>query len=98
VAEVTNPLHSHLTQLLTRVQKIQDELRTKLDNPTTNMAGGKVWTSPTAKLWGDRLAGQRSTYNNAGSRLDDELVAMLARTPEKCSPEEAKLWRAELGR
>jgi hypothetical protein len=40
------------------------------------------------------LSDQRNTYNSAVNRLDDELVA---RTPEKCSPEEAKLWRMELG-
>ncbi|GIG82300.1 hypothetical protein Pka01_54270 [Planotetraspora kaengkrachanensis] len=85
MAEVTNPLYSHLTQLLTRVHKVQDELRTKLDNPTKNMAGGGVWTSPTAQQWGGRLSDQRNKYNSAVDRLDDELVAMIARTPENSS-------------
>jgi len=49
VAEVTNPLHTYLTNLLGRVQTIQSELGKKLDNPTSNMASGKVWTSPRPK-------------------------------------------------
>ncbi|GAA0409497.1 hypothetical protein GCM10009530_72410 [Microbispora corallina] len=98
MAEVTNPLHTHLTQLLTRVQRIQDELKAKMDNPTQNMAGGKVWTSTAATEWSGHLTGQCGAYNSAVNSLDDELVAMLARTPQKCSPEEAKLWHMELGR
>jgi hypothetical protein len=98
VAEVTNPLHTYLTQLLTQVQRIQNELNTKMDNPTSNMAGGKVWTSATAKEWGTRLTGQCNAYNSALNSLDDDLIAMIARTPDKCSPAEAKLWHVELGR
>ncbi|MEW9527002.1 hypothetical protein [Microbispora sp. NPDC049125] len=98
MAEVTNPLHTHLTQLLSRVQRIQDELTAKLDKPTQNMAGGAVWTSSTAKDWSNRLSSQCNAYNGAVNGLDDELAAMIARTPQKCSPEEARIWRAELGR
>lgn len=96
MAEVTNPLHTYLTRLLQRVQSIQSELNRKLDNPTSNMASGKVWTSPTAKEWGDRLADQCKAYNSALSSLDEELSAKLASTPKTCSEAEAKLWRIEL--
>lgn len=96
MAEVTNPMHTHLTNLRGRVQKIQDELGKKLDRPTGNMESGKVWTSPTAKEWGIRLSDQRKAYNSALSSLDEELAAKLAKTPKTCSPTEAQLWRIEL--
>ncbi len=97
MAEVTNPLHTYLTNLLGRVQRIQGEVGKKLDNPTTNMASGKVWTSPTAKQWGGRLSDQCKAYNSALNNLDDEVSAMLARTPTTCSAAEAKQWNMELG-
>jgi len=61
------------------------------------MAGGGVWTSPPAEHRGGHLSDQRNTYNSAVGRLDDGLVAMIARTPEKSSLEEAELRRIELG-
>jgi hypothetical protein len=96
VAEVTNPLHTYLTQLQGRVQKVQDELGKKLDNPANNMASGKVWTSAAAKTWGARLGEQHRAYNDALNGLDDELSGMLARTPKTCSPQEAKMLRMDL--
>lgn len=97
MAEVTNPLHTYLTTLLGRVRKIQGELDKRLDKPTSNMASGKVWTSPTAKQWGGRLTDQCKAYNSALNNLDDEVSELLARTPKKCSEAEAKKWEAQLG-
>lgn len=97
MAEVINPLYTYLTELLQRVQSIQSELNRKLDNPTGNMAGGKVWTGPAAKEWGARLTDQCRAYNSALSSLDEELSAKLASTPKTCSEAEAKLRRIELG-
>jgi leucyl aminopeptidase (aminopeptidase T) len=97
VAEVTNPLHTFLTNLLARVHKVQDELSKKMDKPTGNMASGKVWTSPTAKDWGGRLTDQCTAYNSGVGGLSEELAAMLSRTPKTCSEGEAKQWRIELG-
>jgi hypothetical protein len=96
VAEVTNPLHTYLTQLQVRVHKVQDELGKKLDNPSGNMASGKVWTSTTAKTWGTRLGEQHRAYNDALNGLDDELSSLLARTPKTCSPQDAKMLRIDL--
>jgi hypothetical protein len=97
VADVTNPLHTFLTRLLTRVHQVQDDLGKKMDKPAGNMASGKVWTSTTAKEWGGRLNDQCRAYNTGLSGLSEELSAMLARTPKTCSEAEAKQWRIELG-
>jgi len=94
---VTNPLHTYLTNLLARVQKVQERLGKRLDRPAANMASGKVWTSPTATEWGSRLSDQRKAYNSALNSLDEEVSAMLSRTPEKCSEEEARRWEIRLG-
>jgi hypothetical protein len=92
VAEVTNPEYTYLTNLQSRVQRIQGELSKKLDNPTSNMAGGKVWTSPTAKEWSGRLSDQCKAYNGALNSLGDEIGDKLARTPKTCSEAEARQW------
>lgn len=95
MAEVDNPKHAYLKGLLTRVQEIQGQLQKKLDKPTSNMESGKVWTSKTATAWKGTLGEKTGAYNGAVNALDDELSAMLERTPAKCSQEEADAWYRE---
>ncbi|MEV0581790.1 hypothetical protein [Nonomuraea sp. NPDC050310] len=96
MADVDNPKWEYLKALLDKVQGIQNAMEKKLNKPATAMDSGKVWTSKTATDWKGKLHDKVKAYNTAVGALDDELAAMLAATPRKCSPEEAERWRRQV--
>ncbi|WP_084963680.1 hypothetical protein [Thermoactinospora rubra] len=96
MGDVDNPKYEYLKNLQERVHKIQGEMEKKLNKPAAAMDSGKVWTSKTATAWKGRLDENVRAYNTALGALDDELSAVLASTPRKCSQEEADKWYREL--
>lgn len=94
---VPHPLHAHLTSLLKRVGAVQTRLTNKQQKPTAAIADGTAWVSPAATRWAGEFMPQAAKYVGAVRALNDDLEALLRRTPPTCTPEEAARWKAKLG-
>ncbi|WP_405062857.1 hypothetical protein OG474_14800 [Kribbella sp. NBC_01505] len=94
---VPHPLHAYLTSLLKRVGTVQTRLTNKQLKPTTAISNGSAWVSPAATAWTGEFTPRSTKYVSGVQRLNDDLEALLRRTPTTCSAEEATRWRAKLG-
>lgn len=92
--QVPNPKHSYLTSLLHQVRQVQAQIRGKLTAPAQNMAGGKVWSSPTAKTFSQALSFETTKYDKAVEALAGNVQVELNRTPAQCTKAEADAWRS----